>query len=85
MLKQLKQVARDKNVKALILRISSPGGDALASDIMWHGIRQVAAKKPVVASMGDVAASGGPLPWALCCQGCLRASREPPSRRLISL
>ena len=67
MLQQLKQVARDKAVKALILRISSPGGDALASDIMWHAIRQVAAKKPVVASMGDVAASGEILRLAQHC------------------
>ena len=61
-LSQLREVARDKDCKALILRISSPGGDALASDIMWHAIRQVATRIPVVASMGDVAASGMPAP-----------------------
>lgn len=44
---------------AVILRIDSPGGDALASDLMWREIQQLAAKKPVIASMVDVAASGG--------------------------
>lgn len=46
-------------VAAVILRIDSPGGDALASDLMWREIQQLAAKKPVIASMVDVAASGG--------------------------
>ena len=44
---------------AVVLRVDSPGGDALASDLMWREIQQLAAKKPVVACMGDVAASGG--------------------------
>lgn len=39
--------------------MDSPGGDALASDLMWREIRKLADKKPVVACMGDVAASGG--------------------------
>lgn len=43
----------------MVLRVDSPGGDALASDLMWREIRQLAAKKPVVACMADVAASGG--------------------------
>lgn len=42
-----------------MLRVDSPGGDALASDLMWREIRKLAEKKPVVACMGDVAASGG--------------------------
>lgn len=46
-------------IKAVVLRIDSPGGDALASDLMWREIRQLARDKPVVASMVDVAASGG--------------------------
>ena len=50
--------ARD-NVKAVVLRINSPGGSALASDLIWHAVRRLAAAKPVVISMGDVAASGG--------------------------
>jgi ATP-dependent protease ClpP protease subunit len=43
----------------VVLRVDSPGGDALASDLMWREIQQLAEKKPVVACMGDVAASGG--------------------------
>lgn len=42
-----------------MLRVDSPGGDALASDLMWREICQLNKKKPVIASMGDVAASGG--------------------------
>lgn len=49
---------RDK-VKAVVLRINSPGGSALASDLIWHAVGRLAAVKPVVVSMGDVAASGG--------------------------
>jgi hypothetical protein len=43
----------------VVLRVDSPGGDALASDLMWREICKLAEKKPVVACMGDVAASGG--------------------------
>lgn len=50
--------ARD-NVKAVVLRINSPGGSALASDLIWHAVKRLASVKPVVVSMGDVAASGG--------------------------
>lgn len=58
-IKQLQSLAKNKGVKAVVLRVDSPGGDALASDLMWREIRKLAEKKPVVASMGDVAASGG--------------------------
>ena len=51
--------AADKAIKAIVLRVNSPGGSALASDIMWHAIENAKAKKPVVVSMADVAASGG--------------------------
>jgi protease-4 len=51
--------ADDSSVKAIVLRIDSPGGSALASDLMWYAIENAKAKKPVVVSMGDVAASGG--------------------------
>ena len=51
--------ADDEDVKAVVLRIDSPGGSALASDRMWHAVRRVASRKPVIASLGDVAASGG--------------------------
>lgn len=56
---QLRALKKDKRVAAVVVRIDSPGGDALASDLMWREVRQLAAEKPVVASMGDVAASGG--------------------------
>merc|ERR1712003_373763 len=58
-IKSIKSVMKDKSVKAVVLRIDSPGGDALASDLMWNEIRQLSKLKPVVASMVDVAASGG--------------------------
>jgi len=51
--------AADKSIKAIVLRVDSPGGSTLASDVMWHAIENAKAKKPVVVSMGDVAASGG--------------------------
>jgi protease-4 len=57
LIEALKKAANDDEVKAIVLRIDSPGGSALASDLIWHQIRQ--SKKPVIASMGDMAASGG--------------------------
>lgn len=51
--------ANDKSVKAIVLRVDSPGGSALASDLMWYALENAKAKKPVVVSMSDVAASGG--------------------------
>lgn len=56
---QLRSLAKNKAVSAVVLRVDSPGGDALASDLMWREIQKLSEKKPVVASMGDVAASGG--------------------------
>jgi len=56
---KLRKLAKDPSVTAIVLRIDSPGGDALASDIMWSEIKRVVKSKPIVASMGDVAASGG--------------------------
>ncbi len=56
---QLKRIRKDENIKALVLRINSPGGSALASDVMWREIELVKKSKPVVVSMGSVAASGG--------------------------
>ncbi|MFL6373904.1 MAG: signal peptide peptidase SppA [Pyrinomonadaceae bacterium] len=55
----LDNAAEDKAIKAIVLRIDSPGGSALASDLMWHAIEKAKEKKPVVVSMADVAASGG--------------------------
>ncbi len=51
--------ANDSSIKAIVLRVDSPGGSALASDLMWYALENAKAKKPVVVSMGDVAASGG--------------------------
>ncbi|MCU0431738.1 MAG: signal peptide peptidase SppA, partial [Cytophagaceae bacterium] len=56
---QLRKAREDKQVKAVVLRINSPGGSALASDVIWNEINLLKAKKPVIASMSDVAASGG--------------------------
>jgi protease IV len=55
----LRRMADDDAVKAVVLRIHSPGGSALASDRIWHAVRRVAKRKPVIASIGDMAASGG--------------------------
>jgi protease-4 len=55
----LERAAADPRVKAIVLRVDSPGGDGLASDLMFRAVREARKKKPVVASMGDVAASGG--------------------------
>lgn len=58
--KAINDAAADTGIKAIILRVDSPGGSALASDLMWRAIENAKAKgKPVVVSMGDVAASGG--------------------------
>ncbi|MFQ5494113.1 MAG: signal peptide peptidase SppA [Phycisphaerae bacterium] len=57
--KALDKAARDKSVKAVVLRINSPGGSALASEIILNATRRVAEKKPLIVSMGTVAASGG--------------------------
>eukprot|EP00884_Botryococcus_braunii_P012891 jgi/Botrbrau1/21602/Bobra.43_1s0010.2 len=56
---QLRSLAKNKRIAAVVLRVDSPGGDALASDIMWREIQKLREKKPVIASMSDVAASGG--------------------------
>ena len=55
----LRRAAADGRVKAIVLRVESPGGDAQASDLIWRAVVQARRKKPVVVSMGDVAASGG--------------------------
>ncbi len=55
--KHLQEAADDKTVKAIVLRVDSPGGSALASDLIWREVTRI--EKPIVASMGDVAASGG--------------------------
>src|ERR1043166_7597786 len=57
--KAVNDAAADKTIKAIILRVDSPGGSGLASDIIWHAVEAAKQKKPVVVSMSDVAASGG--------------------------
>lgn len=57
--KIFKKVREDSSVKAVVFRINSGGGSALASEIIWREVSLTAAKKPVIVSMGDVAASGG--------------------------
>jgi protease-4 len=58
-MKEMKKVRDDEGVKAVIVRINSPGGSFQASDAMWREIKLTAKAKPVIASMSDYAASGG--------------------------
>lgn len=57
--KDLEQLMNDDDVKAVVLRINSGGGSAYASEQIWHQVEMLKAKKPVVVSMGGMAASGG--------------------------
>ena len=57
--KTLRRLREDDAVKAVVLRIDSPGGSALASDLLWHDLMQLRDRKPLIASLGEVAASGG--------------------------
>lgn len=57
--KDLEKLANDDDVKAVVLRVNSPGGSAYASEQIWHAVMNLKAKKPVVVSMGGYAASGG--------------------------
>jgi protease-4 len=59
MRRSLQKARKDKNVKAIVLRIDSPGGSALTSDLIWREIELTKKVKPVVVSMGNLAASGG--------------------------
>ena len=59
MAETIKSVRLDDKVKAVVLRVNSPGGSALASDIIWREVELLKAEKPVVVSMGSMAASGG--------------------------
>jgi protease-4 len=56
---QLRRLADSDEVCAVVLRVDSPGGDPLASDLIWRAVKKLTEKKPVVASLGDTAASGG--------------------------
>ncbi len=57
--KAMKNFRNDARVKAVVLRIDSPGGSATASEAMWQAVKETSKQKPVVVSMGDLAASGG--------------------------
>lgn len=56
---QIRSIKEDTGIRAVVLRINSPGGSALASDIIWRELMTLREEKPVIASLGDVAASGG--------------------------
>lgn len=58
-IKDLRKLQKDEDVKAVVLRINSPGGSAYGSEQIWYAISQLKKEKPVVVSMGDYAASGG--------------------------
>ncbi len=55
----IRKVREDKKVKAVVLRVNSPGGSALASDVIWREVELTKHTKPIIVSMGDLAASGG--------------------------
>lgn len=57
--KLIKKIKEDDSIKAVVLRINSPGGSALASDDIWKELKELQKKKPIVASMSNIAASGG--------------------------
>lgn len=57
--KELEKLRKDKNVKAVVFRVNSPGGSASASERIWKAVSDLKAEKPIVVSMGDYAASGG--------------------------
>jgi len=62
----LEEARNDKNIKAIVLRIDSPGGNALTSDLIWREIEITKKVKPVIVSMGNLAASGG---YYIACNG----------------
>jgi protease-4 len=57
--RDIQRATRNDSIKAVVLRIDSPGGSALASDLLWHDLMKLRAKKPLVISIGEMAASGG--------------------------
>lgn len=69
----LEEALEDDWVKAVVLRVNSPGGSALASDMIWRATQRVKAKKPIISSMGGVAGSGGY--WIS--MGCDRIVAQP--------
>ncbi|MDF2695998.1 MAG: Protease, partial [Labilithrix sp.] len=55
----VKQLRDDSSIKAVVLRIESPGGSSMASDVMWRELKKLGERKPLIVSMGSIAASGG--------------------------
>ncbi len=58
-LQEIRKLRKDKDIKAVVLRINSPGGSAMASEVIWRELSELKKIKPLIASMSDVAASGG--------------------------
>lgn len=58
-LKEIRKIRKNKDIKAVVLRINSPGGSAMASEVIWRELSELKKDKPLIASMSDVAASGG--------------------------
>lgn len=58
-IRDLRKLKEDDDVKVVVLRVNSPGGSAFASEQIWHAVKELKAKKPVIVSMGNYAASGG--------------------------
>lgn len=58
-IRDLRKLKEDDDVKAVVLRVNSPGGSAFASEQIWHAVKELKSKKPVIVSMGGYAASGG--------------------------
>ena len=58
-IRDLHKLKDDEDVKAVVLRVNSPGGSAFASEQIWHAVKELKTEKPVIVSMGDYAASGG--------------------------
>ncbi len=57
--KEIRKARKDENIKAIVLRVNSPGGSILASEVIWREMAEAKKAKPVIVSMGEVAASGG--------------------------
>ena len=66
--KSIEEIRRNKTIRAVVLRIDSPGGSAYASDVIWRKLRELNEEKPLVVSMGSVAGSGG---YYIACPGRL--------------
>lgn len=57
--KEIRKARKDENIKAIVLRVNSPGGSILASEVIWREMSEAKKAKPLIVSMGEVAASGG--------------------------